>query len=76
MKTNEALKMKSTAYFSGFNGLEIKDIEYGVDDYVIYITGAWNGKPKAHKSKVYFTDRPYFICKGIRVHIDECIRMQ
>lgn len=76
MKTNEALKMESIAYFSGFNGLEIKNIEYGSIDYAIYVTGVWNGKPKSHRSKIYYADRPYFVCSGTRIHFDECIRMR
>lgn len=65
---------RCTAYFSGFGGLEIKSIEYGIEDYVLYVTGAWNGQGKAHKSKIYYEERPYFKYKGVRIHLDECIR--
>lgn len=31
---------KSIAYYSGLNGLEIKGIEYGINDYVYCVSGA------------------------------------
>lgn len=52
---------KSIAYWSGANGLEIKHIEYGIDDYVYFVAGAWNGKPTYHKAKIHHgkTDKEY-----------------
>lgn len=35
---------ESIAYYSGFNGIEIKGIENGICDYVYCVTGAWRGK--------------------------------
>lgn len=32
---------KSVAYYSGLNGLEIKGIEYGINDFVYCVSGAW-----------------------------------
>lgn len=70
---------KPIAYYSGLNGLEIYGIEYG--SYVYYTTGAWNGKTKYHRSKLYYcksiknADKVYFICRGYRIHLNECIRM-
>lgn len=75
MKTNEALKMETVAYAVGYYDLEIKKIEYSIDDYVIYVTGAIHGHPKAHRAKIYYTDRPYFMCYGSRVHLDDCMKM-
>lgn len=34
---------ESIAYYSGLNGLEIKGIEYGIDDYIYCVSGAWGG---------------------------------
>lgn len=36
MTKKDILEMETTAYYSGFNGLEIKGIEYGIDDHVLY----------------------------------------
>lgn len=35
---------ESIAYYSGLNGLEIKGIEYGINDYIYCVSGAWGGR--------------------------------
>lgn len=60
-------------YCDGLVGLEIKYIEYGIDDYVYYI--ARYGKESYHKSKVHYSDRPYFNFYGRRIHFDEIMRV-
>ena len=63
------------AYFSGYSGIEIKAIEYGIEDYVVFVAGAWCSKKSVHKSKVYYTGkRDYFKFNGCRIPLDECIR--
>ena len=75
MNKKDILKMETIAYYSGFNGLEIKGIEYGIDDHVLCVSGAWNGKPKPHRLKIYYTSENAFIkLHGYRVPLDECIR--
>lgn len=32
---------ENIAYYSGLNGLEIKGIEYGIDDFVYCVSGAY-----------------------------------
>lgn len=34
---------ESIAYYSGLNGLEIKGIEHGIDDFIYCVSGAWGG---------------------------------
>lgn len=34
---------ESVAYYSGLNGLEIKGIEYGINDFVYCVSGCWYG---------------------------------
>lgn len=42
MKKREYCESHETiAYYSGLNGLEIKGIEYGIEDYVYCVSGAW-----------------------------------
>lgn len=63
------------AYYSGFSGIEIQEIEYGIEDKVIFTAGAWTGNKSNHECKIYYeTERPYFKFKGQRIHLDECIR--
>lgn len=41
MSKAEILDMPTIAYWSGLDGLEIKDIEYGINDYALCVSGAW-----------------------------------
>lgn len=64
------------AYFSGWNGIEIKRIEYGADDSIVFVSGAWAGKKGVHRSTVRYTlgGSPYFMYAGRRIPLNECIR--
>lgn len=67
----------SFAYYSGFGGIELKHIEYGIEDYIYYTSNTWYGKPNYHKCKVY-TDsngNSYFKVYDSKIPLDECIRM-
>jgi hypothetical protein len=47
----------ATAYYSGLCGLEIHGIEYGINDMVYCVSGAW-GAPRLqgfHRVKVQYT---------------------
>ena len=46
---------ESIAYYSGLNGLEIKGIEYGINDYVYCVSGAWGGGKAFHRCKIQYT---------------------
>ena len=68
---------ESIAYYSGLNGLEIKGIEYGIDDHVYCVSGAWGGGKSFHRVKVQYTSKgaAFFVVHGCRIPLDECIRM-
>lgn len=71
---------ESIAYYSGLNGLEIKGIEYGADDYIYCVSGCWYGGKAAqryHKCKVQYTRRgaPYIRVHGYQVLLNECLGM-
>ena len=71
---------ESIAYYSGLNGLEIKGIEYGIEDHVYCVSGAWYGGKAAkqyHRVKVQYTRKgsAFFMVHGYRIPLDECIRM-
>lgn len=40
---------ESIAYYSGLNGLEIKGIEYGINDHVYCVSGCWYGGKAAQR---------------------------
>ena len=68
---------KSFAYYSGFNGLELKKIEYGINDYIYCVSNAWGGKKAYHKLMIH-TDthgNQYIKLHGYKIPLDECIRM-
>lgn len=76
MKKNDILNMPSIAYYSGLNGVEIKHIEYGINDYIFCVSGAWNGKNKPHKLKIYYDcSGDYIRLHGYKIPLSECIRM-
>ncbi len=73
---NEYLNKASVACFSGFGGLEIKEILYGIEDTVVFVVGAWCGGREIHTAKIHYeTERAYFNYRGVRVHFDEILRM-
>ena len=67
------------AYASRNSGLEIHGIEYGVNDYVYAVSGAWAGTAayRFHRVRIDYTarGRAYFRIRGGRVYLDECISM-
>lgn len=74
---------ESVAYYSGLNGLEIKGIEYGINDFVYCVSGCWYGGKAArrfHRCKIYYPangkDSAFFFrVHGYKIPLDECIRM-
>ena len=80
MSKKEICAGKSIAYYSGFNGLEIKHIEYGIDNYLYCVSGCWYGGEKArtnHRLKIYYDNRggAFVRLHGYKIPLDECIRM-
>lgn len=68
---------ESIAYYSGLNGLEIKGIEYGINDYVYCVSGAWGGGKAYHRLKLQ-TDRKgnlFIRLHGYKIPLSECLRM-
>lgn len=67
------------AYASMLGGVEIHAVEYGMDDRVVCVSHAWAGRShhKYHRVKVQHTmsGGSYFVLHGIRVHLDQCIRI-
>ena len=70
---------ESIAYYSGLNGLEIKGIEYGPEDRIFCVPGAWYGGKAArrfHCVKIRH-DRhgePFFKIHGYKIPLAECFR--
>ena len=78
MKKKEyCMKNPAIAYYSGLNGLEIHGIEYGIEDHVYCVSGAWGGGKAFHRVKVQCTGKgaAFIVVHGYRIPLDECIRM-
>jgi len=72
-------KHPAIAYYSGFSGLEIHGIEYGINDCVYCVSGAWGAASnrKYHKLKIHCTayGQHYFMLHGYKIPLADCIRM-
>lgn len=70
---------RARAYYSGFGGIEIYNILYTPEgESVIYTAGSWTAGAKVyHQTRIYYTKggEAYFLYKGCRVKLSECIRM-
>ena len=76
MTRDAILTVPAVAYYSGYGGIEIVNIINGINDYVEYRAPAWYGKPKAHRTKIYYNDKhAYFEYHGHRISFDDCIRV-
>ena len=63
------------AYYSGFGGIEIKEIQYGFEDSILFVAGAWTSQKSAHKSKVYYdSENVFFRYHNNRIKLSDCIR--
>ena len=63
---------------SDFGGIEIKDILYGINDYVVCVSGTMCDNEKlhiVHERKIYYGNRPYFRLYNRRIYLDECMRV-
>lgn len=70
-------KNPAVAYYSGFAGLEIHGIEYGINDYLLCVSGAWGAKSKQsyHRLKIYYDNNGGFVrLHGYKIPMNECIR--
>lgn len=66
--------IKAIAYKSVINtlGIEIIDIEYGINDNVLI---RWTDAPdKIERRRIHYDGRPWFTFHGTRYYIDEFIR--
>lgn len=70
MTRKEIQQAPTVAVWScGLAGLEIKGVEYGMEETVLCV---WAGDNSAHRCKV--RSGPYFLFHGRRVYLDECLR--
>ena len=62
------LSMLTEGFTSSCGGIEVKKIEYGIEDYVIFVAGCLIGKQTVHRVKIHHGDNPYFNFNGSRIY--------
>lgn len=66
----------ATYNYGFYEGVEIKRIDYGIDDYVIYTTRHGNDKPRIHKVKIRYDrdSQAYIFVDDWKIYLNECLR--
>ena len=75
----EVLKMPTiaTCWEEYPGGIEIKKIEYGIDDYCICATQTMTESPRVHRVKIKYTreeSEPYIEVDGFKIFMNMCIK--
>ena len=69
------LRMKSVGYAASLIGLEVKAIDYGVNDTIIFTFPTVKGSVSVHSAKIrYDKERPYFRFEDYQVYLDEIMK--
>lgn len=73
----DAIAMKTLGYYSGFGGLEIKAVEYGIDEAIIFIVGAWTGTPEGFRSVIQYNrdGEAFFKYRNAHIYLNDCLRV-
>jgi len=75
-KKEICLNNDTFSYYSGFGGLEFKYIEYGINDYIYCVSGAWCNKKSYRKLKVNCdTSGDFLRLHGYKIPLSDCIRV-
>lgn len=69
-------RSETIAYYSGYCGVEVKQITYGIEDYMYCESGVWGGGKSYHKLKIQTDIKGNMFVKlhGYRLFLDEFIR--
>ena len=69
------LSMPTVGVSATICGLEVKGIEYGIEDSIIFVLPDMKGRPKVHHARVrYDKVRAYFLYEDYMIYLDEIIR--
>lgn len=75
-KLEQYENMPAIGVYSGMSGLELKEIEYGIEDYAHFISGILGGKRQHHRLKIYYDrESPYCKLNGCTVSFAEIMRV-
>ena len=66
--------MPTVGYWSDMGGVEVKEIQYGLDDYALVVAGTMSSSPTSHKLKIYYNNtEPYIRLHGRRLKFSDCM---
>lgn len=73
---HEIIAAPAVAYFSGFGGLEIKEISYGIEDEVKFVVGAWCGQKEPFCATIKYDNSgaAYFTYRRNKIFFGDCVR--
>lgn len=67
-------EMPTVGCWSDMGGVEVKEIEYGIEDYALVVAGTMSSSPTSHRLKIYTTDSDMYIrLHGRRLKFSECM---
>lgn len=66
--------MPTVGYWSDMGGVEVKEIQYGIDDYALVVAGTMSSTPTSHRLKIYYNSQePYIRLHGRRLKFSDCM---
>ena len=66
------LNKNTIGYWCDWGGVEVKGIEYGINDYAIIVVN----ETSVHRVKIYYGyKRDYIRIRGRRLYFDDCLRV-
>lgn len=69
------LENKTVVYFSGWGGIEVKKIEYGIENCIYCVSGTWTSKKSYHKFKIFSSSKGEYInYHGNRCYLHDFLR--
>ena len=72
----EIINKKTIWYCISYNWLEIKEIEYWINDFIIYTLKSWSDiKVKRSVIKYNINWDPFFYCNKSRVKLSDIIKL-
>ena len=70
--------LPTIGYWSALGGVEVKKVEYGIEDYIVCISNAWGGKKAYHRVRIKYThakdSREYIDIEGTKLYLDQGVK--
>lgn len=77
-KKEICVNSKTFGYHSSFGGIELKNYDFQGEGHIFYTANSWYGKKSYHKARLYIgitRECAYFMHKGVRIYLDDCIKV-